>query len=290
MPSISSRTEEQLIASLGAQLDRAASAKSRAFWEKYLKGTIPFRGVPMGEIRRELHAWWPATGGQMPLDAQKALAFRMFQGRFCEDKLAGTLLLHEILLPELSLEDVTSIGEIFDRGEIADWNTCDWFCVKVLGNLVARDLPSKEIAKAITSWRTADALWKRRAANVAFVNLAKRGERNFPGFVKLMLETCKITVRSSERFAQTGVGWLLRELSAAAKEEVLAFTEEHLAIMSREGVHYVIERMSKREQSEILNRHLEKTRGVASAAKQPSAARAGKSGRSSISKRSPAAR
>lgn len=37
---------------------------------------------------------------------------------------------HEILLTKLSLDDVLRLGEIFDYGLTADWNTCDWVRVR----------------------------------------------------------------------------------------------------------------------------------------------------------------
>ncbi|MEN9578415.1 MAG: hypothetical protein RJA70_1424 [Pseudomonadota bacterium] len=207
MRSSSSRTDARLLEALTTRLDALATEKSRAFWERYLKGVVPFRGVPMASIRKAVHAWWHADGpSTLTVPAQKALTLRLFEGTFCEDKLAGTLVLQEVLLDELTLQDVDALGALFDAKLIADWNTCDWFCVKVLGKLVARDLPSRTIADEIASWRTARTLWQRRAANVAFVNLAKRGETNFEGFTTLMLDTCAVTIRSEERFAQTGVG------------------------------------------------------------------------------------
>lgn len=242
-----------LIDALNGRLQRLATAKSRAFWTRYLKGAIPFRGVPMPAIRNAVHAWWAADGpSSLSVADQKQLALRLFEGAFCEDKLAGTLVLQEFLLGELERRDLDALGALFDRGLIADWNTCDWFCVKVLGPLVARDLPRRQLADEVASWRSSRTLWRRRAANVAFVNLAKRGDANFKGFTALMLATCATTVRSPERFAQTGVGWLLRELAAAEREAVLAFTDEHLALMSREAVRYVVERMPKGVQARVL--------------------------------------
>jgi 3-methyladenine DNA glycosylase AlkD len=210
----------------------------------------------MAAIRKAVHAWWHSEGlSALGVPARKELAFRLFEGGFCEDKLAGTLVLQELLLAELTLRDVDSLGSLFDRQLIADWNTCDWFCVKVLGNLIARDLPSRIIADEIASWCTARTLWQRRAANVAFVNLAKRGEANFQGFTTLMLDTCAVTLRSGERFAQTGVGWLLRELAAADRDRVLAFTEAHLGQISREALRYVVERMPKSVQARVVSGH-----------------------------------
>jgi 3-methyladenine DNA glycosylase AlkD len=248
--------ERRWVQKLSAKLDAAATEKSRAFWERYLKGAVPFRGVPMAAIRKAVHAWWRADGpSSLGTAAQKALALALFEGRLCEDKLAGTLVLQEILLDDLGPGDVDDLGALFGRGLISDWNTCDWFCVKVLGNLVARDLPARSLADAITSWREAASLWQRRASNVAFVNLAKRGDDNFAGFTRLMLDTCAVTVRCPERFAQTGVGWLLRELAAADRDAVLAFTSDNLDAMSREGVRYVVERMPKTVQARVLSQH-----------------------------------
>lgn len=58
-----------------------------------------------------------------------------------------------------------------------------------------------------------------------------------------------------ERFAQTGVGWLLRELADADRARVLAFTDAHLAEMSREAVRYVVEHMPRSVQARVLASH-----------------------------------
>jgi 3-methyladenine DNA glycosylase AlkD len=86
-------------------------------------------------------------------------------------------------------------------------------------------------------------LWQRRAAGVAFVNLAKDGDDNFPGFSDMLLEVCESTVRHPERFAQTGTGWVLRELGRAEPARVLAFIEANLAHFSSEGLRYATEKM-----------------------------------------------
>jgi 3-methyladenine DNA glycosylase AlkD len=252
------RRPKTLVHSLERRLDACANPMSRSFWERYLKGAIPFRGVPMGSIRKSVHTWWREDGpADLSLSEQKSLALQLFDGTPCEDKLAGTLVLEEILLNDLTKDDIDSFGAIFERGLIADWNTCDWFCVKVLGNLAARDFPSPEFTDAILDWRTAQSLWQRRASNVAFVNLAKRGDVNFEGFTHRMLETCAITVRSPERFAQTGVGWLLRELAEADRAVVLKFTRKHLSLLSREALKSIFRHLPKGEFNLMLREYNE---------------------------------
>ena len=79
-------------------------------------------------------------------------------------------------------------------------------------------------------------MWRRRASVVAFVNLAKKGDRNFPGFTEMVLDNCSHLLGSQERFVQTGVGWVLRELSRWDKSRVVAFVEANLDRFSREAL------------------------------------------------------
>ena len=78
---------------------------------------------------------------------------------------------------------------------------------------------------------------------MALVNLAKRGEANFSGFTDMLLEVCATLMRREERFAQTGAGWILRELSLAEQERVVAFVEAHRDQLSSEALERAIGRM-----------------------------------------------
>ena len=63
------------------------------------------------------------------------MALALFEGAYTEEKLAGMLFIHEILLPLGAVDctrDVDRFADLFDGGKICDWNTCDWFCVKVM--------------------------------------------------------------------------------------------------------------------------------------------------------------
>jgi 3-methyladenine DNA glycosylase AlkD len=245
-----------LASALHARLEAAASPVTRAFWEAYMKGALPFRGVPMAGVRRAVQAWWRVDGpSELPEAAQKALALHLFEGAHGEDKLAGILALQGPLLDRLGLADLGPLAGLFDRGLVADWSTCDWLCLKVLHPMIARHLPDRGLADAVAAWRDAPNLWRRRAANVAFVTLAKRGDTHFPGFTRLMFDTCAVTVRWDARFAQTGVGWLLRELATSDQAGVLSFVNAHLPLMSREGLRYTLERMPKPLRADVLARH-----------------------------------
>jgi 3-methyladenine DNA glycosylase AlkD len=50
-----------------------------------------------------------------------------------------------------------------------------------------------------------------------------------------LLEVCSSLVRREERFAQTGAGWILRELSLVEQERVIAFVEMRRDELSKEA-------------------------------------------------------
>ena len=233
------------ISTLQEQLDLRANPKTKAWWERYLKHVIPFRGVKMADIRAVLHQWVKEEGiDRLPMQEQKDLALDLIRLDYTEDKLAGILFWQKILLPAGEVhwpDDLPRFAELFQQGFIYDWNTCDWFCVRVLGPLAEQQ--GANCAHAIAAWRTAELLWQRRAAAVGFVNLAKHGEANFPGFTDMLLATCAPLVASQERFAQTGAGWVLRELSLAEPARVVGFVEERIGQFSREGLAYATEKM-----------------------------------------------
>ena len=212
---------ESAIETLQGRLQAQSVPSKRAWWERYLKHVISFRGVPMAAIRQEVQRWIPADG-------RVELAWALMRQPLAEEKLAGVLVLAEHVVPsgEPSSEVLLSgLSPLFAQGHIADWNTCDWLCVKVLHGLLVRD--GQAVAPLVAAWQTADTLWQRRAAAVAFVKLAPFGDDNWPGFVDQLLAVCAANAQDSARFAQTGVGWALRELSKAHPAAVTAFVDEH---------------------------------------------------------------
>ena len=238
------------------ELQAHAVPETREWWESYLKGAIQFRGVKMAGIRRVVHEWHDAEGHQWKPTRLRDLSVSLIQQEPAEDKLAGILLIQEILLPAGVIPWRTEVkrwARLFDDGFISDWNTCDWFCIRVLGPLAAAE--GEDCARAIAAWRRARNLWRRRAAGVGFVTLAPKGEANFPGFTAMVLEVCDSTARHPERFAQTGTGWVLRELSDADPSRVAGFVAEHLDQMSREAVRMSVARLADADRSRLLSAH-----------------------------------
>src|SRR5215207_8611685 len=263
---LSSSTLDGLIEGLQLRLNAHAKTATREWWTKYLRGAASFRGVKMADVRKAVHAWFKEErlGDQLSVRQQKDLALTLLEEDYAEEKLAGVLFLQEILLQAGALDwhsDLPRFARLFEEGYIRDWSICDWFCVKVLGPLVEQQ--GEPCARAISEWRGAQSVWQRRASVVAFANLARKGDQNFAGFTEMMLNDCSQLLESQERFAQTGVGWVLRELSRSDQSRVIGFVEANLDRFSREALKNAIKYLPPEVKERLLQDHLQSgTRGL----------------------------
>lgn len=210
-------------------LEAAASEATRQHWTAYLKGTASFRGVPMAGVRRAVDR--VVRDGDLldrSDDELLALAHAWLAHRHSEDKLAAVLLLAEHLAGRLRAEHEVQLAAPLASGHIADWNVCDWYASKVLSAYLA---PAGEAlaerGRRLAAWSAAPGLWQRRAGLVAFVKVAGQAERQYRGLVDDVLLACARSLTSPDRFAHTGPGWVLRELSRAYPGQVADFLRDH---------------------------------------------------------------
>lgn len=241
--------QQKLVRRLQRALDGAASKSTKMWWEGYLKGAIRFRGVGIPQIRSVLAVWRADNGVDgWPVADQFALALRLFEERMAEDKLAGILFLQEHLYDRVPWRAaLTQYGLLYERQLISDWNTCDWFCVKVLGPTIAAR--GSLCAKAVAKWSRATDVWQARSSVVAFVKVVAVSE-----YHPLLFRSCAVLIRRDERFAKTGVGWILRDLSKREAAKVTAFVEEHLWYFSTESLRNSLKYSPKAEQRRFLDR------------------------------------
>lgn len=145
-----------------------------------------------------------------------------------EDKLAAALLIAEHLRDRLRTEHADLLARPFANGHIVDWNVCDWYAVKALHAYLAPS-GTAEAARAgeLGAWTRAPGPWQRRAGLIAFVGTARSAADQFDGYADVVLAACAANLVVPDRFAHTGPGWLLRELSAAHPDRVAAFVDEH---------------------------------------------------------------
>ena len=97
------------------------------------------------------------------------------------------------------------LEEVFRAGEIHDWSTTDWLCVRVLES-IPEMVP--ELNERLMAWANAQSIWQRRSSLLAFKKSVKNGR--FHSEVEALITRL---LPSGERFIQTAIGWVLSDAS-----------------------------------------------------------------------------
>jgi 3-methyladenine DNA glycosylase AlkD len=197
--------------------------------------------------------WWRDHGlAEHPAAVGKRIALALIEQKALDDKLAGILVLEELLADHLRATDLAAFADLFARHRLDDVTAVDAFGMKVLGTLLRRVRGRGDVARGLAHWRNADSPAQRRAACVAFVALAPQGDAALPGLAQLIFSVCGAIVWSLERSDQTAVGWLLRELSRAEPTRVEGFVRRHARFMSRECARHAVDKLPAARQQDLL--------------------------------------
>ena len=220
-----------IVADLQVRLDAVADPGTKAWFENYLKQVIRYRGVKTPVVARIVAAWRTDHGlDRLPDDDQLGVARSLIEESLAEDKFAGILYIQKHLVRRLAPDRLLDAAEgLFARGAFFDWSTSDWFSVRVLGPLIRRC--GTGAAERIAGWRTADDLWQRRAAIVPFRAVVRDASWH-----PLVAATAAALVGERERFIQTGIGWVLSDLSKSHPAVAAAMVERHFDDLSAEVI------------------------------------------------------
>ena len=210
-------------------LQRRSDPEKAEWWNRYMKGSIPFLGAGLPEIRKYLLELNRREGlDALPLNRQVGLVKQLIRGTYAEEKLAAVLYIQLFWLGKQKNSMILGLlTDCFDGHHIYDWNTTDWLCVKVLTPMV--DSGEEEVIWTLKQWNRDPYLWKARASLVPFAQASGITRHR-----KVIAQFSDLLIRREERFAKTAVGWVLREYSKEDPGFVLDFLSRHVTYTTAE--------------------------------------------------------
>ena len=212
---------------LRAALAERSDPAVQKHWQRYLKGEADFIGVPMAGVRATVTQFWHNGLVDAGVEQQRQVFSAWAAQPYTEERLAAVLLLAERLANEVTDDDLAMLAQPLSSGAFADWNIVDWYSTKALAKFVAGG-DREQRSDAVLSWANSDQLWQRRAAVVSFVPHAQQPRDFLTDLPEKLLLACDGNIQASvERFAHTGVGWLLREMSLAEPDLVTEYVTGH---------------------------------------------------------------
>lgn len=205
--------------------------KTKEWFEEYLKGAIQYRGVKTPKVFLLLKNWHKSLRlDNLDPHDQLEIATNLIRQKFAEDKFAGIIYIQNFLIDEIELDVlVAEFEKLFDELCFFDWSTTDWFNVRVLSPLI--NLHGRKAIKRIVPWHKSDNIWQRRSSIVALRPCVKQ-----PELVPILEKQIQRLVTSSERFIQTGIGWVIADLAKSNPQEAARIVENCLDDLSMEVV------------------------------------------------------
>jgi 3-methyladenine DNA glycosylase AlkD len=215
-----------------AEIRDSSDPEKEALLMRYFREPIETHGLTSQQSKDIARKYYPEVKG----DLERAMS------------LTGELLSHRNLsyssvalriLERFRRQLEPSHFPVFDGwvGYLTNWATTDHLCTKMIAETVRKD-PS--LVERLLEWTGSDNRWRRRAAAVSLVPLARRGE-----MLGDVFRVADRLMTDGDDMVQKGVGWMLKEASKRHPEEVrtylLAWREESPALILR----YASEKLPK---------------------------------------------
>ncbi len=212
----------EVIQKLVGELERQAQLTTKIWFENYLKGAIAYRGLKTAQVSEITINWYEKNKlKQKTIDEQLLICDDLAQSSLAEDKFAAFIYINKFLLPKTQAAYLLNFVEKwFQKGVFFDWSTNDWFNIRVLSPIL-RKANQKE-KKRIANWCKSGELWQKRSSIVPFRALVK-DQKQHSLIVKIMQQL----VDDRQRFVQTGIGWVLSDLSKKYPEVAQNFIEKN---------------------------------------------------------------
>lgn len=227
---------QKLVKLLTSHLEEHSDLQTKKWFNNYLKGAIEYRGLKTPHVTLIVKNWYESNqlGQYAPME-QFVLCRQLIASKFAEDKFAGTIYIQKFLLTKINYQELlVECNLLFQQNCFFDWSTTDWFCTRILDPTIVKH--GIAAAQIIANWRYADNFWQRRAAIVSF-----RGASSNQEYHSLIASIIDDLVKENQRFIQTGIGWVLADMSKIYPTEVEAIFRKYLRYFNRE----VIDRHSK---------------------------------------------
>ena len=215
---------------------------------------IQYRGLKTPQVTRLVKDWYRSNNLKTyPLEEQLSLCNDLIASSYAEDKFAGTIYLQQFLLSKLEWQTLlANCDMLFQAGYFYDWSTTDWFCMRVLAPTIKRH--GWSTAQVIATWRQAENLWQRRASIVSFRSVCT--DRTYHALIKEIIDDL---IKEQQRFIQTGIGWVMADMSKVFPEEVESWFRDYLPQLDREVIDRHTKHLPCHQELKQLKRNLSRS-------------------------------
>ncbi|UCD44217.1 MAG: DNA alkylation repair protein [Candidatus Bathyarchaeota archaeon] len=201
---------EDLVAEIKAKISSKADPEAAAKYKRYFREPIECLGLSSSGIDEVTRMFYPRVKGNLKLALEVAGA--LVRTRVLDNASVGIRLMRRMkrrLTPELF--------DVFDGwvDHLTNWANTDGLRTWLISETVRLD-PSH--AERLLEWTGSENRWRRRAAAVSLVPIARKG-----GMLGEAFAIADRLMTNGEDMVQKGVGLLLKEASKEHPAEVRSY-------------------------------------------------------------------
>ncbi len=194
---------EEIVAEARRRFDPAGVEKAK----RYFREPIESWGLTMQACQDIAAGFYPRVKGDLPLAME--VAGDLHRHGCMELPIVG-----DNLLRRMKGKLTPAHFDAFDGwvDTLTNWATTDTLCTGLIFVTVRKE---PRLAERLLEWTASKNRWRRRAAAVSLVPIARRGE-----MLEDVFRIADRLMEDRDDMAQKGVGWLLKEASKRHPEEV----------------------------------------------------------------------
>lgn len=196
-----------IVAEIREEIGRLSSPQKREKASRFFREPVETYGLSAREVGELSKRFYPRFGGDIGLTLE--VAEELLESGVLDEASVGILLMMRFtrrFKPELF--------DVFDGwvDHLTNWANTDGLSTGLISKAVRLD---PGLVKRLINWTGSENRWRRRAAAVSLVPIARRGE-----MLEEVFEVADRLMADEDDMVQKGVGWLLKEASKKHPDEV----------------------------------------------------------------------
>jgi len=196
-----------IVEEIRVELRRRASPEGAEKAKRFFREPIEVYGLSTPQEMEIVKQFYPRVKGNLPLALE--VSGELVESRVLEEASIGVRLLRRmtrLFTPELF--------EVFDGwvDHLTNWANTDGLSTWLISETVRLE---PGLTERLLKWTGSENRWRRRAAAVSLVPIARKGEMLDEAF-----EVADRLMADGDDMVQKGVGWLLKEASREHPDEV----------------------------------------------------------------------
>jgi len=199
-----------IVSEIRAEIQKRASPENAEKLKRFFKEPVESRGLTTAQVQEVAKLAYPKVKGDLPLALEVAQA--LVESRVLEEASIGFRLLRR-----MTRRFHPRLFDVFDGwvDHLTNWATTDGLSCWLIAETVRLD---PQLVERLLLWTASENRWRRRAAAVSLVPIARKG-----GMLEEAFAVAERLMADGDEMVQKGVGWLLKEASKEHQAEVREF-------------------------------------------------------------------